>query len=168
MRKPSCGFIGCIGCLGFLVLSSVLSNVIIYPLQNWTSEKIESFKDQRMNTPNLSARHNIEFNIISYLEHTSFIQPETADKEVCPTLKNIQVKDDKGQIIADVPPVYGSKQAVRVKPIVLNCFYSFNIKNVPEVRNYTITSLEVFSLRTMKENNWKIRIGDVDKSVTKK
>jgi hypothetical protein len=168
MRKPSCAFIGCIGCLGFILLSYVVSNVIIYPLQNWTSEKLEALKDKRMNTPNPSAQHNIEVNIISYLEHTSFIQPETADKEVCPTFNKIQVKDDKGQIIADVPPVYGSKQAVRVKPIVLNCFYSFNIKNVPEVRSYNITSVGSFSLRKMKKNNWKIKIGEVDKSVIKK
>ncbi len=98
MRKPSGGFIGCLGCLGFLffsyVASSVFSNVIINPLQNWSSTQVEAFKDKRMNTPNPSLNHNIEVTIISYLPHTSFIQPETADKEVCTTLNNVQVKDD--------------------------------------------------------------------------
>jgi hypothetical protein len=123
-------------------------------------DAIVKANDARLNTPGHDI-HDIQVQKITYLRHEIFKEDEAS----CPRLENIEVKDENGTVISRTLFVDGAKNRVRVRPIVLNCFYSFQLKNIAERKSYNISYLGSYSLRQMKESNWKISIGAVDKTI---
>ena len=142
--KENPGCVGCLGCLGILALFMLVSSFITYGKQ-WAINKLEEMADESLNKPDSSKKHSIYLDVIFH-------------QGLCKQSVNVQVIDDNRTVIAQ-KYLTGGLMEVRQRPILYNCYYSGVIENVPEVRQYNITGFGTYSLRKMKENNWRINVG---------
>ena len=142
-----------------LILGSLICVIVLSNIWHYTTVFIEDKIGSSINKSNV---HTIKGKIITYLSHTPFEE----DKASCPKINGVEVKDEAGKILGSTSVLIGEKQRVWVKPIVLNCFYSFQIDNIPETKSYQISNVGTLSIKEIRQKEWSVTAGAVDTRVT--